>query len=335
MTAPQSSRRLGLTSTSFASILYDLLMDSGCDVSWQDAQGTWTIDDLAKYDAVILGIAPILSLSANKAYSILSLIDTLKDDKRLLLFIDAPEPAKVYASLKSASKDYNTRLFKPFYSKRKDYNTEAIASKVATAIEHLLSKKWPTILCPMLPWDTNQSISNNLPEVMSTSIVGVHVDACYLLGGAQLATNSRRAMHWTAESPRSAWTVDVAKNLMYPHIAIKTGKISSDTVSINAISNGIGMLFSPHGDKKTWWSPRVRQALYTLTPVVTEWRLAGAIGSAWTHLAAGIEEMSHIDRYELAVVQREQYNNSLPKMKDVAMQVLKEAGITSNVNIPI
>lgn len=332
MTAPQSSQRRGKRSASFASIIYDELTRSGSDVTWADAQGSWTIDDMAAYDAVLLGVAPVLSLSANKAYSVLSLIDTLKNDSRLTLFIDAPEPEKVYASLKSASKNYDVRLFKSFYAKRKDFSTSSIVSKIVNAVEFLLNDTWPSVLYPMLPWDTACPVSTNLPQNVATAMTGVQIDACYLTGGAQLATSSQRANHWAAASIDSSWTVETSKNLMYPSIPMTRGRSDSDAAAVAAIASSIGSLIGPHSNKQMWWSPRFRQSLYTLTPVVTDWRTASDIGSAWSHLAAGVEEMSHIDRYELAVAQREQYDNALLSKDNVITQLHKEIGLTAHVN---
>lgn len=332
MTAPQSSQRRGERSASFASVIYDELTRSGCDVTWADAQGSWTIDDMVAYNAVLLGIAPVLSLSANKAYSILSLIDTLKNDSRLTLFIDAPEPEKVYASLKSASKNYDARLFKSFYAKRKDYNTSAIMSKVVSAVEFLLTDAWPNVLYPMMPWDTARLASVNLPQNMAGAMTGIQIDACYLTGGAQLATSSQRANHWAAASASSSWAIETSKNLMYPSVPMTRSRSDSDAMAIATIAGSIGSLIGPYSNKQMWWSPRFRQSLHTLTPVVTEWRTASAIGSAWSHLAAGIEEMSHIDRYELAVAQREQYDNALLSKDIVIAQLHKEIGVKEHVN---
>ena len=93
------------------------------------------------------------------------------------------------------------------------------------------------------------------------------------------------------------------------------------------MSESSGVLIGPGGDKKFWWSPRYVQALGTGTPVSTEWKDSCSIGQAWNHLAVGIEEMSQIDRYELAVTQRKEYFDSISDRQETANRIRTLVGM--------
>lgn len=330
MTAPQSSKSLNEKNISFAGAICKILEYSGVEVVWQDPQVGWTIDNVAEYDAVLLGIAPVLSLTANKSYGILSLIDTMKNDQRLCLFIDAPEPSKVHASLRSASKDYSSRLFKEFYSKRKDFKIAVDLPKIVDAADYLLNEKWPTTLYPTLPWNAEHFSATGLPENVTSSFVGISVDSFYIEHSSKVKERSNR---WAVESLRSSWIAKTSENLMFPNIATKHAKTDGDAEAVDVISKSIGLLIGPHDDKITWWSPRFFQAINTQTPVATEWRAASTIGNSWSHLAAGIEQMSSIDRYELAAAQREEYAEAIPTPHETLTRLHKEMRIDNHVSI--
>ena len=329
MTAPQSSKSLNEKNTSFAGAICKILEYSGVEVVWRDPQVGWTIDDVAEYDAVLLGVAPVLSLTANKSYGVLSLIDTMKNDERLCLFIDAPEPSKIHASLRSASKDYSSRLFKDLYSKRKDFKIALDLPKIVNAADYLLHEKWPTTLYPELPWNSKSFSATGLPAGVTDSFVGINVDSFYITESTKVEERSNR---WAVESLKSSWVAKTSENLMFPSVPVRVARTDGDAEAITAISKSIGLLIGPHSDKITWWSPRFFQALNTLTPIATEWRISSAIGNSWSHLAAGIEQMSSIDRYELAVAQREQYADAIPTPYEVITQLQKEMRIDNHVS---
>lgn len=328
MTASQSSYSLSRRNASFAGMLNDALVESSVEVVWADPAVSWTAKHFDEYDSVLVGVAPVLSMTANKAYGVLAAIETLYGSKKLRLFVDAPEPSKIHASLRSIEKD-NSRLTKQLYSMRKEYkeimkNAKA-KDKVIRGASLLLSEKWPTTIYPALPIDQKVSDSSGIPESMGSSFSGVNLDS--MLVKQNMSINTNRQKYWVIDSPKTKWCAGVLEHLMYPSTAARENRTWTDAHVQDNIASSLGVIIGPHDDKLLWWSSRFAQAMNTLTPVATEWRLASKIGEAWNHLASGLEQMSVLDRYEIAVAQRDQYMNSVPGTYESVQQLKKEIGI--------
>jgi len=324
MTASQSSFSLSNRSFSFAGALGHAFALDEDDVVWADPDVSWTQNDVSQYDIVLAGIAPVLSVTANKAYGILALVDSLYESKKLRLFVDAPEPTKIHASLRSVARD-SSRITKELYAKRKNYNdvvmNKKLQQKVLSGASILLSERWPTTIYPALPTGQSVSDSPGIPQSMSSAFRGVNVDSLFIEN--KMPINSRRENYWVADNQKTRWFSDTFNHLMYPAKDARQRRTWTDADVVESVSSALGVIVGPHDDKLLWWSPRFIQAMNTLTPIATEWRLAAPIGPDWTHLAAGIEEMSIVDRYEVAAAQREQYVASIPSRQNATTK-LKE-----------
>jgi len=320
MTAQQSSQKLSAKNTTFAGMIASALSSSGIDVVWQDPQMVWTVKDVAEYDAVLLGVAPVLSLTASKSYGILSLIYNMYGSTKLTLFVDAPEPARIHASLRAVERN-NDQLFKDLYSLRPGFRT-ANKKSVLRGADILLRKSWPKTIYPALPIDQSIFSSPGIPENMGSSFVGVNIDALSITNKTSI--HSTKSNYWVADNLKTKWMSDVSRHLMYPARLAKQSKAWTDAQVEENIATSVGLLSGLADDKLLWWSPRIVQALNACVPVATEWRLASRIGNAWNHLAAGIEEMSIIDRHELAVTQRDQYLSTIPSMEKAVDLLVEE-----------
>lgn len=328
MTASQSSQALSRRGLSFAGVLEHVLASAQVDVHWDSPSVSWTAKNFDEYDAVLAGVAPVHSLTANKAYGVLALIDTLYGTKKLRLFIDAPEPSKIHAGLRSVKKD-SSRLVKPLYSARKDYSRvvedKKTREKVLSGIEILASKNWPKTFYPGLPIDQSIANASGIPKTMSDSLVKINADSMFIHGDAPL--NPERSNYWVTTMKSSKWYDDVTCHLKYPTRHAKQHRTWTDADITNCIADSIGTLIGPHDDKLLWWSPLFIYAMNTLTPIATEWRLSNAIGKDWNHLAVAIEEMSVIDRYEVAVAQREQYLDIVREPASVVQHLIEQLGV--------
>ena len=125
MTSSHTSENANMRSLSFAGVLNHVLTVNGHEVIQDQPSVSWNLNDLAEYDAVLVGISPITSLSSNYAYGALSVIDVLLDDPRLKLFIDSPEPTRITSSLRAISKTPDN-ITKPFYSYRKGFSQDVV-----------------------------------------------------------------------------------------------------------------------------------------------------------------------------------------------------------------
>jgi hypothetical protein len=322
MTAQQYSPAVATRSLSFAGILTQVFMKLGYDVDFTEPSTAWDDVILSQYSHVLVGIAPPLSVTANGTYGALSIISRLSGSDKLTLFIDAPEPWKIFANIRAIEKNDHT-LFKSFYAKRKGYKTVTESSserdRVVQAITSLGTSQWPTTLFPALPWNGNASEFAGVPENAARSMTAVYVDS--LLVSNDTNFNSARTKRWVVENDSTKWTKDTLQTLATPSLSTREHKIRTSDDLYNAMSSSTGALVGPHGDKMTWWSIAFSHALNASTPIATDWRASRVIGNAWDHLASGIDEMTPIDQYELAVTQKIQYIQSLLKQKDITIQL--------------
>ena len=328
MTSSQSSQALSRRSLSFAGVLEHALTAAQIDVVWENPGASWGAKNFDEYDVVLAGVAPVHSLTASKAYSILALIDTLYDTGKLRLFVDAPEPSKIHAGLRSIQKD-SSRLVKPLYSARKDYgqvvDDQKIRKKVLSGIEILASKNWPRTFYPGLPIDQGIASAAGIPKTMSDSLVKINADSMFIHSSAPL--NPGRSNYWVITAKNSKWYDEVTCHLKYPTRQAKQHRTWTDADVVAGVESSIGVLIGPHDDKLLWWSPLFIYAMNTLTPVATEWRLSNCIGKDWNHLAVAIEEMSTIDRYEVAAAQREQYLDIVRDPASVVQHLTEQLGV--------
>lgn len=329
MTSPQSSKRLNEKSLSFAGALASILENSGHIVEWSEPSVFFAKDDLKKFDVILLGIAPALSVTSNKAYGVLSMIDLLKGDNRLRLFIDTPEPARITANLRALEKDVS-QVFKSFYSLRKQYRdvatSDVVKSSIADGADRLRSSEWPLTLYPATPWSDDKEVASKLPAGAASSVRGIFVDSFYINPGIS-RINGDKVRRWLIDTEKTKWSASTTHTLCLPHHPMKENKGVADDTVFERIARSIGSLISPTVDGQLWWSHRWAQSMNAHTPVASDWRVTSTLGSAWSHLAAGIEEMSYIDMYELSVSQKEEYMKSLPSRDTVKEKLETTLGI--------
>jgi hypothetical protein len=318
MSASHASESANARSTSFASVIKTVLTLQGHDVVQLDPEVSWNTKDLDEYDSVLVGLSPLTSLSANRVYGALSVIDVLLDTDKLVLFLDAPEPNRITSSLRAIVKTPDN-LTKPFYSYRKGYDTASqpnMLQNLLDIVEHLLTKEWPTTLYPSLPWQDISKVAAQLPEGAAGSLIPISLDS-YLINNQDVIELERREK-WVVENYSSMWVKSTTATLQRPTVPMKWHKGWTDMQVENQIAAGVGALFNPHLNG-TWWSYRLIQCINTLTPVATDWRESSAIGSSWAHLASKIEDMSQEERNALAKEQRKDYVNAIPTRTDAAI----------------
>lgn len=327
MTAPQCSVTANEKTLSFAGLLNKVLTSQGHTVVMSDADFSWTSEALSYYDSVIVGIAPIMSLTANSSYGALHVLHLMWNDPRLTLFVDAPKPEQIIASLKalSANKDL---LTKQFYANRKGYQYASKpenAQELNKAIDNLLNSGWPRTLYPRLPWADDSYITQALPQGAS-NIIGINLDVFALAPAVNYS--SERVRRWVADDVKSSWTQKVLPTLAYPAAPMRLNKSWNDKAIEEQMRHSIGALITPY-KKNTWWSYRYVQAINTGTPVATEWRDSGHIGASWAVLASGIESLP-VDRYTaLAISQANDYRKSIPNVDEATRQLHHGLGLMS------
>jgi hypothetical protein len=328
MSAPHVSTDANLRSLSFASLLIHVFNQQGHEVVQADPEMNWELEDLKIYDKVLVGLSPITSLSANRTYGALHVISLLCGDSRLAFYIDAPEPTRIASSLRAIKKNPDN-LVKPFYSYRKGYtqaNSPDVLKRLIGTIDSLLVDAWPVTLYPMLPWTAHEDIQEQLPEAARPSLKGINLDR-YLITEPE-SSDVERTEKWVVENFSTPWTKSTVATLTQPTVPMKWNKGWGDEKVADQIARGTGALISPH-QNGTWWTYRIVQCLNTLTPVATDWRESGFIGSSWMQLASAIEHMSQEERTQLAKDQRSAYLNAIPTKRDAAITLTESLKLYS------
>lgn len=327
MSASHASKSTNLRSLSFAGVIKLVLEQQGHEVIQENPEVSWNLKDLEQYDSVLVGLSPITSLSANHVYGALSVIDVLLDSPKLRLFIDAPEPGKITASLRAMVKTPDN-LTKPFYSYRKGFSHASqpnMLNNLIEVIESLLTEPWPITLYPSLPWtDEIAHVANFLPEGASKSLKAVNLDS-YLISTQELIETERRDK-WVVENYSTKWIKSTASTLSNPTVPMKWNKSWSDAQVYSQISAGIGALIPPYSSG-TWWSYRYIQCMNASTPIATDWKESQFLGQSWTHLASSIESMSPEDRATLATQQRNAYLEKVPTRREATINLSQALGL--------
>lgn len=329
MTAPQSSPTYNARKTFFAGALSRYLENAGFQVRISQPSISLTQkSEVGDFDYIFVGVSPILSVSANYSFGALSLIHSLKDSGKLFLFIDAPEPGKIFASLRAVHKQ-NSRLFSDIYQKRDSYKiaktNKAVQNKIISSVDFLLNSQWPTTYYPALPWMIDTLDAPGFLINASSSCVGVHVDSIYLSPNPK-PLNNKRLDQWVVEDPNTRWSVSTRQRLINPTVPMKDSRKWDEDAVLRNISESIGSLIGPKDDNFLWWSTRFFQSLNHETPIATDWKLSSRIGDSWSYLPTAIESMSLAQRYDLAYSQKIEYINALDGVDEISEKLKKEVG---------
>jgi hypothetical protein len=310
MTSSHTSDLTNKRSLGYAGILYGVLTDAGHNVLWDNPEIGWDDNYLDTFDSVLCGISPLGSLTANRVYGALNVIDAMYDSHKLTLFFDAPEPSLIATSLRSVyTKPEN--LTKDLYSKRKFFNeaTEPEhAARLYSAVQRLVEDQWPITLYPDLPWK-QADFMPSMPSGLQDRLLGMNLDAHILERDSDDSLD--RSNHWVTDSVSSPWVSKTAQGLIRTITPLVSGISKTDDIVRAQLLGSSGALVSPYKRSGTWWTPLYAHAMNTTTPVATEWRESSNIGPAWNLLASQIEAMSPAERNEVARVQRGSYLDNI------------------------
>jgi hypothetical protein len=281
---PVAHSRVG----NYAGYLVQAFREMGHEVDWRDPRMNEFLDD---YDAVIVGLAPLGSLGANRAYGALDVIAQLNDDPRLRLLVDAPDPEKLETGLMSMMNSPE-KLFKEFFAYRQNYELASAPSarqRLLETVDRLANDTWPDTIVPALPWTLPASVETRLPDGARGKIklhcLDVLVfDAC----GDRPLDRVTRPHYWAYEpSSYGRWLGQ--QSVAWPVVKVpRSSKIESDKAALQVLRDSAGCLIAP-GRHGTWWNTRFAQSLSQGTPVFTFWEEARYLDHSFTLLPANYE----------------------------------------------
>lgn len=316
MSSAHTSPKVHASSLGFFGVLNAALTtDEANTVVWQAVDVASTKADFDKYDAIFVGITAPTSVSANKAYGALHLINLMFDSPKLHLVVDSPQLWQIEQSLASVTRN-PASLFKPFYSKRSGYELAKLDPQTYVDVcNKLLTGDWPTTIYPGLPWKSSTSVLDNLPKGASNHLVALNFDSLYISDDVSYSFD--RDEVWAVDTIDTEWAQKAIHSVSNDIELVRQSKQETDRDALNRIQNSAGLFVSPQKRKGgTWWTYRYIQALNSETPVATEWRDSGAIGPEWAVLPSQLEDMAPIQRALLASHQREAYVKNIPSKEE-------------------
>jgi len=317
-TAAHASVYSNEKNASFAGIINAALIELGCEVTWESPSVKLTKDYLSQYDSVLVGISSPTNVISHRIYGSLSVIKHCLELGNLSLFIDTPDPHKIYAGLREIYKNPQS-LVKEFYSKKREYNLvldQSNYANVITAVNKLYTEAWPRTLIPAYPWTNPDVVSKYIPNIDNNKLFLVMPDS-YLLEIQQDRTAVVDANYWCADSLKTKWSQEAVSGLINPVVPYRLSKWEGNKEVLERLSGSIGALISTYKDGNSWWMPTLSQAVFVGVPVATDWRHTSYMGPEWSILPAAVEDMSADARLIVAKKQKEQYIENLPSWADV------------------
>lgn len=322
MASSHTSEKVHRSNLGFFGILNNALVSQGHDVEWTSASVSWTKEKLDTYDAIFVGVVPPTTLSANKAYGALSVIELMFESPKLRLVIDQPQHWLLEASLGSVLKNPKS-LVKPFYFRRSEFTLASkpeVLERLVRACELLQGQQWPISVYPGLPWKSDESVSKHLPRGAEGNLIGLNFDAIYNKSGPTDFFKPEEV--WTTNNISTRWAYNIQAQLERSVSEPKYSKKDTDFEISERVVESIGFLLAPqerHGG--TWWSPLIMTALNGQTPIVTEWRETMEFSKNWAYLATYIEHMQPDERFVVTKLQKQDYLDAIPT-KEEALEIL-------------
>jgi len=309
----------------FANFLYESLVHADADVTFVLRPSVdMSMEELEQYDKVLVGIAPPTSVTAYKVYPAFAIAYRAWKLGNLEMFIDAPEPHKLQASINSC-RTGKSDLTKDFFSRRKNYSdfvaSNQLQNEVNGFIAFLHSKKWPHTYYPAFPWSESRTIYQDSLVMGANSLISLVPDSWLFEKNYVSTENATQSNYWTADATNTVWLRSTREQLTQKVVLAQSKRSETEQDVIDRVRGSIGSLISVYRQGQPWWSPLLAQSLSMDVPVITDWRRTSHMGAEWSYLATSVEEMSHTERYKLASFQKESYMNNIPTWDEVSNEL--------------
>lgn len=328
MSAQQSSSNLAKKTVTFAGVVADILRLNGYDVDHVYPDINLTKSELEKYDRVIVGVSPILSLSSHRAYGALKILSELKGSEKLMYLVDSPEPEKIVISHRSMVRNIDD-LFKPFYRGRADYATvsqdHSLRDAISQAALSLLDDWNRKTIYPMTPFVADNDVDALMFDDGRSVFRGVSIDK-YLLSydTFTLTLPMVRSNRWVTTSNKTKWYKTASNTVKHDIVPLRSSKKDTDNDVKDLISKSTGLLATPQNNGLLWWSYQIVQAINTGTLVVSDWRITQALGDSWRLLPAAVEETQTYEYIDLAKDQRDSYLGKIDNIQEMTSRLMNE-----------
>lgn len=317
-TASHASKNANEKNPSFAGIINTALSELGCDVTWEDPSVKMDKEYLSQFDSILVGVASPTNVISHRIYGALSVINHASELGTLSLFIDTPEPHKLFAGIREIYHSPKS-LVKEFYSKKREYSLALepeYFQNIFSGLSKLYVDAWPTTIIPSYPWSNQNNISKYIPNIDNSKLFLISPDAA-LLELQHYRSAPVSGDYWCADNLKTNWTQSTSKLLTLKSENYRSSKWETNSAVLGRLHDSVGALISTYKDGNPWWLPSLSQALYVGVPAVTDWRHTTYMGERWSYLPSTIEGMDPNQRLELARGQKEIYMEHLPSWHSI------------------
>jgi hypothetical protein len=247
-TSQQSSLKASERMPTFASCMATALREQGAYVEMSSPSIHKSQEELATYDKVLVGIAPPTSLAANWVYPAFAIANRAKKIGNLSLFIDAPEPYKISASLKSVYTGKSS-LLKDFYSMRKNHSemnsNKEFKGEVLDFLTHLHKGRWENTIFPTLPWSASGDVTAAIQNLDSDNLTGVSVDTV-LINDKEVKEKSQvnENKFWTLDYSNTKWSKQIENTLNNKIVPTRGNRWENSREVSSRIRDSLGTLIA-------------------------------------------------------------------------------------------
>lgn len=326
-TASQGSVDANNRTDRFSGLLNRALNAADIDSQIMFTKSTVSKDFYDQYDLVLVGIAPVNSMSAYRVYDALATVNALKDSGKLRIIIDAPEPSIIFQSFKSALLNPDI-LKKNHFANRSSYDRIISDSKffaeTLDSVEYLLSSPLD-IITPKVPTVDATKFDYGIPNHDGGTLTQINVDS--MLSTFYLSEVEVDRKFWVAEYPNQKWASTMAKTLTKPVLSIKRSAYDDKTSLVSRLHHSVGYLLNVYKNDLPWWSSNIMLSLSCGVPVFSDWRWTQHIGKSWTDLPAHNELIGSKERLALAINQKEEYLSHCQSLDAIAIDVAEKISV--------
>jgi len=314
-TSSQASTKAASRYPTAGALITKALESHNIDVTFSEPSVDTTQEELNEYDLVLVGVASPGSLGASKTYGAFSVGNKARKNGNLALFIDAPEPYKIYAGLKNLQSSPKN-LKKDFYKSRAGYkeyvSDPRVEREVNDFLYYLNYGEWPTTFYTSLPWTYPDEIHKELPTIPIEKIVPMNLDKYLLTASSNLVEPEEvENKYFVSDTLNTKWVKKTQRQLVSSVVKTKESKWD-DVLSVQyRISKAVGTLAPIYRSNHAWWSPSIALSLSLGVPVATDWTKSKVLGDCWSFLPSAVESLSSEERVLLASAQAEEYRKAV------------------------
>ncbi len=282
-------------------------------------------EDLAPYDAVLVGLVPFFSIASNQLYHALDIIERAeKSGHTLLFFVDDWAFPRLVANLNTHIR-HPWQLTKEFFSGRASYDWACgRKDELQVLVERMRYQPWAPTLVPAFTWGDHQKLTGEV-EMMTEPY---YVDVSALAMEYPLTFPETRERRWVlgTVSDQRKWMDSLGLSWEINHLGTRASKAPEkmpESQLVQLYAESWGVLSPPY--KRIlgtgWWRNRAVYAARAGAILLADPGEMPQLGKSYQIKPAEVEQMSDTELHQLAAAQRAALFNSQPSASQVAAQL--------------